>query len=130
MPESLLASVCGKRDVEGEHRQRHRDQGKALAGKSTLNRLELTLPQATAAEQYREEGRRRFPKRSKRSSSRSTSARWPKTLLEAVVLDLDATDDQLGQQEGRFFHGYYGDYCYLPLYIFRRRLAGVGVVAD
>ena len=36
-----------------------------------------------------------------------------------IVLDLDATDDPLhGQQEGRFFHGYYGSYCYLPLYIF------------
>jgi hypothetical protein len=36
-----------------------------------------------------------------------------------VVLDLDATDDPLyGHQEGRFFHGYYGEYCYLPLYIF------------
>jgi len=35
------------------------------------------------------------------------------------VLDLDATDDPLhGEQEGRFFHGYYGEYCYLPLYIF------------
>jgi hypothetical protein len=38
---------------------------------------------------------------------------------ERVVLDLDATDDPLhGHQEGRFFHGYYGGYCYLPLYIF------------
>jgi hypothetical protein len=38
---------------------------------------------------------------------------------EEVVLDLDATDDLIhGNQEGRFFHGYYGNYCYLPLYIF------------
>ena len=37
----------------------------------------------------------------------------------AIVLDLDATDDPVhGGQEGRFFHGYYGCYCYLPLYIF------------
>jgi hypothetical protein len=36
-----------------------------------------------------------------------------------LILDLDATDDPLhGNQEGRFFHGYYGHYCYLPLYIF------------
>ena len=36
-----------------------------------------------------------------------------------LVLDLDATDDPLhGRQEGRFFHGYYDCYCYLPLYIF------------
>ena len=38
---------------------------------------------------------------------------------EEIVLDLDATDDPIhGQQEGRFFHGYYRHYCYLPLYIF------------
>jgi hypothetical protein len=36
-----------------------------------------------------------------------------------IVLDLNATDDPLhGRQLGRFFHGYYGHYCYLPLYIF------------
>jgi hypothetical protein len=38
---------------------------------------------------------------------------------EEIVIDLDATDDPLhGKQEGRFFHGYYREYCYLPLYIF------------
>jgi hypothetical protein len=38
---------------------------------------------------------------------------------EMIVLDADATDDPVyGEQEGRFFHGYYGEYCYLPLYIF------------
>ena len=41
------------------------------------------------------------------------------TAPEQIILDLDATDDPLhGQQEGRFFHGYYDCYCYLPLYIF------------
>lgn len=36
-----------------------------------------------------------------------------------LILDFDATDARLhGLQEGRFFHGYYGDYCYLPLYVF------------
>src|SRR5260370_11268089 len=41
---------------------------------------------------------------------------------EEIVLDLDATDDLIhGNQEGRFFHGYYGGYCYLPLYVFRGR---------
>ena len=40
-------------------------------------------------------------------------------LPKEIVLDLDATDDPLyGQQEGRFFHGYYDCHCYLPLYIF------------
>ena len=38
---------------------------------------------------------------------------------ELIVLDFDATADSLhGHQEGRFFHGYYADYCYLPLYCF------------
>ena len=38
---------------------------------------------------------------------------------EELVLDFDATDDPLhGAQEGRFFHGYYDHYCYLPLYVF------------
>ncbi len=38
---------------------------------------------------------------------------------EELVLDLDSTDDRVhGKQEGRFFHGYYGDYCFLPLYVF------------
>lgn len=38
---------------------------------------------------------------------------------ERIVLDFDATDDRVhGMQEGRFFHGYYGDYCFLPLYVF------------
>ena len=37
---------------------------------------------------------------------------------ERLVLDLDATDDPIhGNQEGRYFHGYYREYCYLPLYI-------------
>jgi Transposase DDE domain group 1 len=38
---------------------------------------------------------------------------------EQLILDFDATDDRVhGQQVGAFFHGYYGDYCFLPLYIF------------
>jgi len=38
---------------------------------------------------------------------------------ETILLDLDATDDPLhGHQLGRFFHGYYKNYCYLPLYLF------------
>jgi hypothetical protein len=42
-----------------------------------------------------------------------------------ITLDLDATDDPLhGHQEGRFFHGYYDGYCYLPLYIFCGRHRG------
>jgi hypothetical protein len=42
-----------------------------------------------------------------------------KTPPRELILDFDATDDRVhGQQAGRFFHGYYGDYCFLPLYVF------------
>jgi Transposase DDE domain group 1 len=47
-----------------------------------------------------------------------------------IILDLDATDDLLhGHQEGRFFHGYYDCYCYLPLYIFLRPASAGGKAA-
>lgn len=112
----LLALLAGKRDVEGQHRRRAQDRGKAGAGKSTLNRLELTAADATPDARYKKivideaavdrllvdlyvQSQPRQPKR--------------------IVVDLDATDDPVhGEQEGRFFHGYYGCYCYLPLYVF------------
>ena len=86
----------------------------ALAGKSTLNRLELHAAQ----------GRSRYHKI--RPDTEAIERLWVQVFLDAhrtapaeVILDLDATDDPLhGQQEGRFFHGYYDGYCYLPLYIF------------
>jgi len=110
----VLAAVSRQADVLGE-RRRADDVGCALAGKSTLNRLEG-------------------------SAKRSARGRYKKIVpLEAAMdelllslfiesfpsapasltLDIDATDDPLhGHQEGRFFHGYYDNYCYLPLYIF------------
>src|SRR2546425_12793756 len=102
----LLAVLVEKADPSNE----------ALAGKSTLNRLEQTKETASRKERYKKimldhaavdrllvdmflQAHREEPKE--------------------IILDLDATDDPLhGQQEGRFFHGYYGHYCYLPLYIF------------
>ena len=84
-----------------------------LAGKSTLNRLELS---------------RSIPTRYHKVSHdpAAIEALFVDVFLEAhrrppgqIILDLDATDDPLhGHQEGRFFHGYYDCYCYLPLYIF------------
>ena len=110
----LAALVCGREDVLGRDRLHPDDRGKALAGKSTLNRLELSANGTDDATRkiahdpgkmralLIEEGVRRIPRRS-----------------DVVVIDLDATDDPLhGGQEGRFFHGYYGHYCYLPLYAF------------
>jgi len=87
--------------------------GESLAGKSTLNRLELTTD---GKDRYKkivvdEEAVQSFFVRMYLKSR----GRAPRR----IILDLDATDDPLhGQQEGRFFHGYYRQYCYLPLYIF------------
>ena len=87
-----------------------------LAGKSTLNRLELSAATVGGTERYKK--------------ITVDHAAVDRLLLDVfldahatppqeIVLDLDVTDDPVhGQQEGRFFHGYYGHYCYLPLYIF------------
>eukprot|EP00913_Durusdinium_trenchii_P008366 g7859.t1 len=112
----LLAVLVGKRDATGKERVRQRDKGKALAGKSTLNRLELTPPGASPASRYK-----------KIVAECTTIERFfVDAFLDAhdeppeeIVLDFDATDDPLhGHQLGRFFHGYYHNYCYLPLYVF------------
>lgn len=114
--DALLAVASGKRDATGARRKRQRDRGHALAGKSTLNRLERTPAGATRAARYKKivcvgEGVERFFVREFLAAHR----RPPKE----IVLDLDATDDPVhGHQEGRFFHGYYREYCYLPLYVF------------
>jgi len=99
----LLATLVGKVDPTGADRLRLRDRGKALAGKSTLNRLELTPPDATAASRY--------PKIVARPEA--IARLFVDLFLQAhpqpptqIILDVDATDDPLhGHQEGRFFHG-------------------------
>jgi DDE family transposase len=112
----LLATVVGKADPTGKTRQRRRDRGKALAGKSTLNRLELTPVGADADSRYKKiTCRTRDVERLFVDLFLQAHSRPP----ERIVLDLDATDDPIhGHQLGRFFHGYYKSYCYLPLYIF------------
>ena len=108
------ALLAGKEDIIGENRAQEQDKGKALAARATLNRLELSAhgvderyhkiePRAEKIEGLLlAEGIRALPRRSRE-----------------VVLDFDATDDPLhGSQEGAYFHGYYGSYCYLPLYCF------------
>ncbi len=112
----LLATVVGKGDPTGKTRQRTRDRGKALAGKSTLNRLELTPVGADKGSRYKKivchthDVERLFVSLFLQAHSRPP---------ERIVLDLDATDDPIhGHQLGRFFHGYYQNFCYLPLYIF------------
>lgn len=112
----LLATAIDVVDPTGMSRKRERDKGKALAGKSTLNRLELTPRGASESERYKKI--EAIPKRIERLFVDHFLDSHPKP-PEKIILDLDATDDPLhGDQEGRFFHGYYGCYCYLPLYIF------------
>ncbi len=111
----LLAALCGHDDIEGKNRRQDRDKGKPLAGKSTLNRMELKA-QSLLEERYKKIVARPemiedyFIAEFVRSLGKEAAR---------VVLDLDLTHDPLhGKQEGRFFHGYYDEYCYLPLYIF------------
>ncbi len=114
--DALLALLCNKADITGTDRVRQQDKGKALAGKSTLNRLELTAPDATAKQRYKKIV----------ADSTAMDQLLVDLFLESydeppkeIVLDVDATDDPIhGNQEGRFFQGYYRHYCYLPLYIF------------
>ncbi|MBV8653833.1 MAG: IS1380 family transposase [Alphaproteobacteria bacterium] len=102
----LFAVLAGKLEAR-------RQDCAAVAGKSTLNRLELSRPEPTKYHKISHQ-----PEAIERllvDVFLEAHERPP----EEIVLDLDATDDPLhGEQEGRFFHGYYGNYCYLPLYVF------------
>ena len=96
--DSVFGILAGREDLQ-----------QPLAGKSTLNRLEMGAGE---------------PNRYKKITF------WKEALdellvtvflesHEQIVLDMDTTDLPLhGKQEGRFFHGYYDNYCYLPLYVF------------
>jgi hypothetical protein len=112
----VMGVLCEKSDPSGSDRVRERDRGKATAGKSTLNRLELTPEGANENSRYKKIV----------AHGEQIDDVMVEVCMESevempaeVVLDVDATDDPLyGEQEGRFFHGYYREYCYLPLYIF------------
>jgi hypothetical protein len=112
----MMGVLCEKNDPSGMERARKRDQGKAIAGKSTLNRLELTPEDANEKSRYK-----KIVADGEQIDDLMVDVyiQAQPTAPAAMVLDVDATDDILyGNQQGRFFHGYYGDYCYLPLYIF------------
>jgi hypothetical protein len=99
--------------VLGSKLEAQRPDCAPLAGKSTLNRLELSQAEPT-----------RYHKIS--HDAAAIEGLFVDLFLDAhaarppqITLDLDATDDPLhGHQEERFFHGYYDSYCYLPLYVF------------
>jgi hypothetical protein len=112
----LLAVLVGKKDPLGEKRVRARDKGKALAGKSTLNRLELTPVRANADSRYK-----KIVAHLDAMQSFLVDAFLQQHVVppQRIVLDVDSTDFWLhGHQLGRFFHGYYDAYCYLPLFIY------------
>lgn len=111
----LLAALVGKTDPTGEGRLQSR--GQPLASASTLGRLERTKEDATALSRYdkividfdavEELFLTLFIE--------SYQGREP----ERVIIDLDPSDVALhGEQEARFFHGYYSQYCYLPMYAY------------
>jgi len=112
----VMGVLSEKDEPGGTGRVRKTDQGKPIAGKSTLNRLELTPEQASEKSRYKKIV----------ADGAAIDELMVSVFIESyqsapteIVLDIDATDDPLhGHQEGRYFHGYYAEYCYLPLYIF------------
>jgi hypothetical protein len=109
----LLAMLVGKADPTGKDRCNPRDRGKALAGKSTLNRLELTPVGADKKSRYKKVvARHRDMESFFVEMFLALHSKPPKEL----VLDLDATDDPIhGHQLGRFFHVYYDNYWFIRL---------------
>ncbi len=100
----LQALICGKSDPLGGDRLLERDKGKALAAHSTLNRLELS---AQAIDQRSHKIQAQPDKIEELLIQRGVKAMARK---RAEIV--------LGKQEGAYFHGFYRDYCYLPLYCF------------
>ena len=127
LTQRIIAIALGYEDLNDHDQLRHdpimavlagkltasRSDCASVAGKSTLNRLELSKAQPT-----------RYARIA--ADTAAIENLFVDLFLDAhteppeeIILDLDATDDPLhGEQEGRFFHGYYDGYCYLPLYIF------------
>ncbi len=84
-----------------------------VAGKSTLNRLELSRAEPTRYHKIA------YDQAAIEALAVDLFLEAHRRAPQQIILDLDATDDPLhGDQEGRFFHGYYDCYCYLPLYVF------------
>jgi hypothetical protein len=110
----LIAVAVGKADPAGMERAGKENKGKALAGASTLNRLELGNQDGNL--HYRKI-KPQMQQLEDLLVKMGVETLDPKT--SEVILDFDATDDIIhGLQEGRFFNAYYDNYCYLPLYCF------------
>ena len=109
----LLATACDKRDPTGQDRFNPAHRGVALAGISTLNRLELSNNRHTRAHKLAHD-----PSQIQACLLQMGVRCLPKHATE-IVLDLDAMGHRLcGMQEGRHYRAHYDEYCYLPLYAF------------
>jgi hypothetical protein len=109
----LLATACEKTDPLGQDRLNPNHRGLALAGSSTLNRMELSNNRSDRCHKIPHD-----PAKIQACLLQMGARCLPKHAQE-VVVDLDAMGHRLhGLQEGRYFNAYYDDYCYLPLYAF------------
>lgn len=100
----LFAAACDRREPD-----------EALASSSTLNRLEHGSHDAVRSRYQRIT----WDEQAIADLLVDLAVQRFEAQPERIILDFDATDDRVhGHQEGRFFHGYYGHYCYLPLYVF------------
>jgi hypothetical protein len=109
----LLAAACEKLDPLGHDRFNPAHRGIALAGASTLNRLELSNNKSTRSHKLSHD-----PGRIETCLLQMGVRSLPK-YAEEIVVDLDAMGHRLhGMQEGRHYRAYYDEYCYLPLYVF------------
>jgi hypothetical protein len=112
----LLATIVGKSDPVGHHRRLERDRGKPLASASTLGRIERTAADADATSRYEKVV----------CDFGAMGRLFAQIFIESfdspplqLTLDLDPSDVTVhGEQEQRFYHGYYGHYCYLPIYLY------------
>lgn len=113
----LFALAVGRSDVLGKQRRvPERDEGKPLAGKSTLNRVERAADARTSNPRYHKVV---VDRDACDDLLLDVFLEHHSRRPEQLIIDLDPSDIELhGQQQGRFYHGYYGHYCYLPLYLF------------
>lgn len=111
----LLATIVGKDDPSGQ--QRRQFKGQPLASSSTLGRLERTKADATSDSRYDKVVVNFDAMETVFLKTFMQSFRGQEP--ERIIIDLDPSDVRLyGMQEERFYHGYYGHYCYLPMYVY------------
>ena len=113
-----MPTAVGKTNPLGEHRIGD-DKGNPLAGKSTLNRLETTNAQTQDGDVATHYHKIQANHTALEATLIQLGIQALPEDTQEIILDFDATDALIhGSQEGRYFHGYYRNYCYLPLYAF------------